>query len=436
MADFDLILRRENDTDIGVADGLFVAIEPEISGSCRFEIVLGDRKLFPGFIDAHVHFNEPGRAEWEGFETGSRALAAGGGTVFCDMPLNSSPPVVDAAAFEQKRKIGEEKSCIDFALWGGLIPGNQREIPAMAELGAIGLKAFMADSGLDEFPWVTPDDLREGMKAAAAVNLPVAVHAESQAYLASLPQPDETGVKGFLQSRPIAAEVEAIRIACELSGETGCALHIVHVSSAEGVNEVEKAKGIGVDVTIETCPHYLFFCDKDMIDLGAVAKCAPPLRSPHEVGALISKLVAGSIDTIGSDHSPALPEMKGGEFAEAWGGISGCQHAFPAFLSKFPDFVDLLTINPAARMGLAHRKGSIETGKDADFTIVDFSKTEAIAKESLLYRHPISAWIGREMQCRIEMTFCRGRQVYGSGRIPSTQQQNLCSPYLARQELT
>ena len=339
--------------DLGIDSGKVAAIAPSLAGSSDDEIDLSGKSLFPGFIDAHVHFNEPGREHWEGFATGSAALAAGGGTTFCDMPLNSTPPVVDGGSFREKREIGLKKSILDFALWGGLIPGNSDQIPDLAREGAAGLKAFMADSGLEEFPRITPKDLQAGMEMAVRFQLPVAVHAESQEFLDSLPDSGETGVRGFLCSRPIEAEVEAIQIACELAGETGCQLHVVHVSSAAGVRVIDQAKKSGVNVTAETCPHYLFFDENDMIEMGAAAKCAPPLRPKSEVTALHESLQFGLVDSIGSDHSPSDPKLKSGDFSEVWGGISGCQHAFPMFLDRYPDLSELLTKNP----GSSHRGG-------------------------------------------------------------------------------
>ncbi len=451
MADFDLILRNGQavtplgvmKVDLGILEGTIAAIGNNLSGSALAEENVTGLTVFPGFVDAHVHFNEPGRADWEGFATGSRALAAAGGTVFCDMPLNSSPPVIDRAAFQKKREIGEAKSRTDFALWGGLIPGNLDEIEPLADCGAIGLKAFMANSGLEEFPWVRPEELRRGMERAAKVGLLVGVHAESQALLDSLPKPQGMGVREFLDSRPIAAEVEAIRIACELAGETGCQLYIVHVCSPEGVAVVTEARERGVDVTAETCPHYLCFDEEVMIEQGAVAKCAPPLRPMATVTGLWDCVRDGSIHTIGSDHSPAPPDLKTsntGDFFDAWGGIASCQHAFPAFLSQSTGSLEqsarLLATNPAERFGLSYCKGTLEVGQDADLAIVDFSKANVVEKKDLYYRHPISPYIGQTIDCQIIKTFCRGQLIYDRDHHhhPEPSTYPLCPQFLARQE--
>ena len=249
---------------------------------------------FPGVIDVHLHFNEPGRTEWEGAATGSRALAAGGGTLFFDMPLNSTPCTVNAREFDRKRAALEASSITDFGLWGGLVPGSVRDMAEMAERGVVGFKAFMCDSGLPEFPRADDVTLFDGMREAARLGLPVAVHAESEELtraLAPSASPARTA-RDFLASRPVVAELEAIQRALLLAGEHRRQLHIVHVSSGRGVALAAEARAQGVDVSIETCPHYLFFTDDDVERLGAVAKCAPPLRTVDEQQALWDELVA------------------------------------------------------------------------------------------------------------------------------------------------
>ena len=267
--------------------------------------------IFPGLIDVHLHFNEPGRTEWEGAATGSRALAAGGGTLFFDMPLNSTPCTVDSAAFEAKRAALQNSSVTDFALWGGIIPGNLPHLEELADRGAIGFKAFMSDSGLPEFPRADDLTLFEALRIAAARGLPVAVHAESEEITAGLTRriraSGATDVRAFLASRPIIAEVEAIQRASLLAREAGAWLHIVHISSGRGVVAALEARARGTNLTIETCPHYLFFTDEDMVRLGAVAKCAPPLRPAADFDALWQHVLQGDVDMIASDHSPSSP---------------------------------------------------------------------------------------------------------------------------------
>ncbi len=286
-------------------------------------------------IDAHVHFNQPGRTDWEGFTTGSRAAAAGGTTTVFEMPLNAQPPTIDGWSFDLKRAAAETDSFVDFALWGGLIPGNVDQLETLRDRGVIGLKAFMCDSGIDDFPAVNEMELRAGMQRAAELGLIVAVHAESQQMTQRLTQEriaaGKTSVRDYLDSRPVEAELEAIRQATDLAGETGCRLHVVHVSCGRGIEVIAQARARGVDVSCETCPHYLLLSEEDMERLGAVAKCAPPLRAPNEQKDL--RTLLHEITTIGSDHSPAPWSMKErANFFDVWGGISSCQHLLSLLL--------------------------------------------------------------------------------------------------------
>ncbi|MDB6071811.1 MAG: allB, partial [Verrucomicrobiales bacterium] len=320
--------------DIAIQDGVIVAIAPTLTDPARESIDATGLLVWPGFIDAHVHFNEPGRADWEGLSTGSRALAAGGGTVFFDMPLNSSPPTSNVAALMEKVRCAEAESVLDFGLWGALIPGNAEDLEPLAEAGVIGFKAFMSDSGIDEFPSADAQVLRTGMQRAAACGKLVALHAEDRALTRRLAAEaraaGRTGVRDYLDSRPVEAELRAISLALELAGETGCALHIVHVSSPEGLSLIAGARAAGVDATAETCPHYLLLNDTNMERIGAAAKCAPPLRDEARRLGMWQALAAGLVQTIGTDHSPAPMELKQSpDFFQVWGGIAGCQHGLP-----------------------------------------------------------------------------------------------------------
>ena len=292
------------------------AIGPDLKG--REELDARGLHLFPGVIDAHVHFNEPGRTEWEGWATGSRALAAGGGTACVEMPLNAHPPTLDGAAFDAKAAAASASSVVDFALWGGLTPDNLDRLEELAERGVVGFKAFMCDSGIEDFRAADDDTLHAGMAKAAELGLPVAVHAERPARLTT---PDGTDWRAFVASRPVEAELEAIEVAIALAHETGCSLHVVHVSSGAGVELVARAEG----VTCETCPHYLTLTEDDLEELGTRAKCAPPLRSAAERAALWRHAEAGRIAFVASDHSPCPPDMKDKPFTDAWGGIAGAQ---------------------------------------------------------------------------------------------------------------
>ena len=410
-----LIAESMERADIVVEDGSIAQIAPGVSGVVGEEINASGLVIFPGFVDAHVHFNEPGRGHWEGLETGPRALAAGGSTVFCDMPLNSDPPVLDAESLQTKRRIAEEKSVADFALWGGLCPGHLDQIPRMAEAGAMGFKAFMCPSGLDEFPHSDAATLREGMRLARVAGLPVAVHAEDAAVVEAA----SVGISGrslrdFFATRPKAAEVSAIRLACELAGETGVALQVVHVTCREGLEVIAAAKKAGVDVTAETCPHYLMFDAESAISIGALAKCAPPIRSREDVAALWASLDEGFIDTIGSDHSPAPPDMKtGDDFFAIWGGIAGCQHGALAFLGEYirrhPDgfakAASWLAARPAERFRLSG-KGRLQAGFDADLAMVAFGDEREPAPA--FYRHPAHPYQHIRPRCAVRHVLRRG----------------------------
>ncbi|MBW3630252.1 MAG: allantoinase AllB, partial [Gemmatimonadetes bacterium] len=296
---------------IGIVDGVIAEIAPELFGSATEELDAEGLVVLPAMIDAHVHFNEPGRAEWEGLATGSAAIAAGGGSCYLDMPLNSSPPTTDRAALNLKIAAAEQRSVTDFGLWGGLVPGNLDRLEELADGGVVGFKAFMASSGISDFERADDLTLLDGMAVAARLRLPVAVHAESEELTSALGARVRRGggtrVRDYLASRPIVAEVEAIGRAIALAEETGCALHVVHVSSARGVRAVMEARRRGVDVTCETCPHYLTLAEQDMERLRAVAKCAPPLRPTPEIEALWGHVLAGDVALVASDHSPAPP---------------------------------------------------------------------------------------------------------------------------------
>ncbi len=444
MSHFDVIIRgaqvvtaeKIERADVGISGETIAAIQSEISGDAATEIAAEGLHIFPGVIDAHVHFNEPGRTNWEGIATGSNAVAAGGGTMFFDMPLNAHPPTLDAASFELKRAAAAQSSRVDFALWGGLTPTNLDTMAELAECGVIGFKAFMCNSGIDDFQSVDTRTLREGMKRAAALRLPVAVHAESDAMTSRLTQQavaaGNTSVRDFLSCRPIAAELEAIQNAIELAGETGCSLHIVHVSCAAGVRIVAKAAARGQDVTCETCPHYLVLTDEDMERLGPVAKCAPPLRPLSEQAELWRELMAGRIQIVGSDHSPSPPGMKqGANFFQAWGGISGAQHLLPLLLTRDIDLslaARVTSANVARRFRLPASKGNLSVGSDADLCLVDLQANDEITGAELQYRHRQSPYIGKRVSARVKQTFLRGRMIYYDSELVGIPSGRLVKP--------
>jgi allantoinase len=335
-----------------------------------------------------------------------------------------------------KRAAAEASSLVDFGLWGGLIPGNLADLEALRDCGVVGLKAFMCNSGIGDFPFVDEKTLQAGMKRAAELDLLVAVHAESEEMTGALTgaarAADKKGVRDFLESRPIAAELEAIRVAIDLAAETGCRLHIVHVSCGNGVGLVAEARSRGLDVTCETCPHYLVLTEEDMERLGAVAKCAPPLRSSDDQTQLRERL--SDLSTIGSDHSPSPPEMKQREnFFDVWGGISGCQHLLSLLIdTEIPkDAIRRLTSGDVAARFRVDAKGTIAVGKDADFTLVDLNAQEVVTADSLHYRHKQSPYVGRPLRSRVRRTFLRGQMIHEDGKFAARPMGRLVRPDLS-----
>jgi allantoinase len=429
----DLVIRHGTIAGAGAADialehGQIAAIGPQLPAA-REEIDAQGLTILPGLIDVHLHFNEPGRTAWEGSATGSRALAAGGGTLYFDMPLNSSPCTVSVAAFEEKRAALCASSVTDFGIWGGIIPGNRADLEPLAEAGVIGFKAFLCNSGLPEFPRADDLTLYEGMQVAARHGLPVAVHAESEEITGGLTGRIRAAggrdVRAYLESRPVIAEVEAIQRAALLARETGAWLHIVHVSSGRGVAAALDARAKGANLTIETCPHYLFFTEDDMERIGAAAKCAPPLRPAEDRDALWRSVLAGDVDMIASDHSPSSPDLKRDpDFFRVWGGIAGVQSTLAVLLEAgwreralpLPQIVRMTAETPASRFRIAG-KGKIAPGYDADLALVDLVDEFTLAPEHLHQRHPFSPYSGSQFRGRVERTLRRGQTIFHQGRI-------------------
>ena len=452
---YDLIVRNGtlvtatgiSNTDLAVADGRIVAIEPDLAGTSKEEINAEGLHVFPGVIDAHVHFNEPGRTHWEGFATGTAALAAGGTTTFFDMPLNAHPPTLDVESFDLKLKAAQAASLVDFALWGGLVPGNLAQLDGLAERGVIGFKAFMSKSGIDDFQSVDDLTLYEGMMRATKLGKIVAVHAESNQLTSELArraiEQGRTGIRDYLTSRPVVAELEAIQRAILFAQETGCPLHIVHISSGRGIVMVAAARARGVDVSCETCTHYLVLTEDDVEELGAVAKCAPPLRPQTEQDALWQQLFDGNIPMVTSDHSPAPADMKTSpDFFKVWGGISGCQSLLQLLLTEgydrrqlpLPTIASITAENIALRFGPLPGKGYLAIDADADLVLVDLSSSFTLQRSDLFYRHQHSPYVGRMLQGRIVRTLVRGRTVFVEGKPISAPFGRLVRP-LPRREV-
>jgi allantoinase len=416
--------------DVGIQGEKISAIAPGLPGGTE-EIDARGLFVFPGVIDVHVHFNEPGHTNWEGAATGSRALAAGGGTLFFDMPLNSTPCTTNALEFSRKCSALTASSVTDFALWGGIVPGNLDDMEGLAACGVVGFKIFLCDSGLPEFP--RADDLTffEGLRKAASLDLPVAVHAENHEMIEALASQSakngRRGVRDFLASRPVIAELEAIQRATFLAGEARARLHLIHVSSGRGVLLAAEARSRGVDVSIETCPHYLFFTEEDVERLGSIAKCAPPLRDKEEREFLWWELLRGHVDIVASDHSPSSPDRKAGEFWSAWGGIGGVQSTLPVLVENghhgrgLPParIASLLASEPARRFRIPDR-GRVAVGANADLALVDLSASFTLKPEDLLQRHPMSPYIGTSFRGVVRRTIRRGETIFAAGAVTSS----------------
>ena len=384
----------------------------------------------PGMVDAHVHFNDPGRTDWEGWASGSRAAAAGGTTTVLDMPLNSVPPVLDGASFDAKKAAAENVSVVDFGLWGGLVDADPRSLRELSERGAVGVKAFLCDSGVAEFPRIGDEDLVPALRAAAAAGLLVALHCEDEALVreatARIRGTGRHDPGAWHLSRPPLVEVRAVARACAAARETGARIHVVHLSAVEARGAVGAARDMGTDVTAETCPHYLTFDEGDLAEQGAPLKCAPPIRDARNRDGLWRALLEGKIDFVASDHSPCPPAMKDSDdiFA-AWGGVAGAQSLLSAVFAgaaarasgaldvrKVAGFVVWrLAARPAKRFGLWPRKGAIAPGSDADIVLFDPEREWTQGRERS-HTRGVDPYVGRSFRGKVVRTLVGGRTVY------------------------
>ncbi len=396
--------------DIAIAGDQIAAVGLNLADD-GVEIDASGLHVFPGGIDSHVHFNEPGRTEWEDIAHGSSALAAGGYTTFIDMPLNSLPVTTTVEAFDLKLGAMNRSSRVDFGLWGGLVPGNLNQLEALVERGVMGFKAFMCPSGIDEFPACDKRTLREGMKRIAELGSILLVHAEDPS---ELREPIGHNALDFVSSRPARAELAAITVAVETAGDTGCPVHIVHVSTALGADVIAATQHLGADVSGETCPHYLLYTEADMERLGGIAKCAPPFRTPVDRERL------WRMPMVVSDHSPSTLELKqGDDFRQIWGGISGCQSTRHLLLAD--GRLELQTVGAVTSTNIAKRfgvtnKGDIAPGFDADLWMVDLDWEGVVRSQDLLYRNPFSVHEGQKIRGRTIRTLVRGQEP-GAGRF-------------------
>lgn len=391
----------------------------------------GALAVMPGLVDSHVHVNEPGRTEWEGYETATRAAAAGGVTTIIDMPLNSVPATTTVSALKEKLAAAEGKCTVDVAFWGGVVPGNVAELAPMVERGVRGFKCFLIESGVDEFPHVSAADLQTAMPELARLDSVLLVHAElKETDLISAIDGDPCDYETFLRSRPRSMEDAAVALMAELCRETGAAVHIVHHSSSDSLDLLRSAKAEGLPITVETCPHYLTLAAEDIARGSTHFKCCPPVRERENREKLWAAVADGTIDMIVSDHSPCIPELKKqetGDFMDAWGGISALQFSLPVMWTNFrnrgfdlADLTRLMSEAPAQLAGLENRKGKLAPGFDADIVIWDPDERFTLSTELIEHRHKLTPYEGLELYGRVHRTFVGGREVYANGKFANT----------------
>lgn len=437
MKTFDIIITNGNvaltdqvvNTQIGIKNGKIVAIGNELSGTDKYIDAEG-MYVLPGVVDAHIHICEPGRTHWEGFETGTKALAVGGTTCYIDMPLNNLPATIDGETLNIKLESAKNKNYVDYALYGGVVPHNLDKLAELDKLGVVGYKCFMATCGFGvngDFKDINDYELLKGMQEIKKLGQTLSIHAENATICDVLAKEyqlnGKTDVNAYVNSRPDFTEVDAVRRALYLGKITGCKLHFVHLSCAKSIHEVLKARADGMEVTIESCPHYLnlnseIFANK----LLALGKCSPPLRSKEETEKMWNELIYGNIDILTSDHSPCPPDMKqsdDGNIFKAWGGLSASQNVLDIMFDEavqkrgmsVTKLMQVLSTNPAKIFGLKN-KGAIALGKDADIVFLKPNSPYTLTTDLLQYRHKHSPYVGYEIGCMVMKTILRGNVIY------------------------
>jgi allantoinase len=429
-------------TPQGTQSGALLVEDGKIRAICRpseipADTVIHDHSndaLLPGLVDTHVHINQPGRTEWEGFRTATRAAAAGGYTTLVDMPLNCLPETTTVAALEEKRTASRGECYVDWAPWGGAVADNQSHILPLARAGVLGFKCFLIYPGCDGFTMIDQQQLEAALPFIAESGLPLLVHAELagpiDAAMEGLRNADWRSYSTYLASRPDQAELEAIRLMIRLCRQYGFRLHIVHLSTALALEELKVARAEGLPITVETCPHYLHFAAEEIADGATLLKCAPPIRSMENREKLWEALRDGIIDMIVTDHSPCPPEMKredSGRFDQAWGGIASLSLALPIIHTDcsrrgftLDDIVRWMSSAPAALAGISHRAGALEPGRDASFIIFNPEAEFVVTAEKLHYRHAVSPYLDETLRGTVKATYLRGEQVYRDGSFAQT----------------
>lgn len=433
-SEFDLVLRGKRvyaaagtgAWEVGVRAGRVAAVVPLGTGLAAEQVVelADDETLIPGLVDSHVHVNEPGRTEWEGFASATRAAAAGGVTTIIDMPLNSIPPTVSVDALDVKREVAQGQAFVDVGFWGGAVPGNTPDLRALHDEGVFGFKCFLLHSGVDEFPQLEPDEMEKDLAELASFDSVLIVHAEDSQVIARAPQPSGPQYPGFLASRPRSAENDAIARVIEAARRTRGRAHILHLSSADALPLIAAAKREGIRLTVETCPHYLTLLAEEIPDGATAFKCCPPIREASNRELLWQGLQDGTIDFIVSDHSPStldLKDLENGDFGVAWGGVSSLQLGLSLIWTEarrrgipLETVLEWMSRGPAELVRL-ERKGRLAVGADADFAVFAPEDSYVVDARQLLHKNPITPYAGKELTGAVRRTFLRGQEIQPDG---------------------